>query len=79
MLDPKVRGALQACACALPEWRELRVGARPPPSTLRAVQHFLGRWKVTCSARTPVRVLRMTREGLDLFLQQHPLAQVRVL
>ena len=41
------------------------------------MQHFLGRWKATCSARTPVRVLRMTREGLDLFLQQHPLAQVR--
>lgn len=37
---------------------------------------FQGRWKATAVARTHVVVLAMTREGLEMFLQQNPLAQV---
>jgi hypothetical protein len=37
---------------------------------------FMGRWKATAVAKTPVVVFHMTREGLEIFLQQNPLAQV---
>lgn len=37
---------------------------------------FQGRWKATAVAKTHVVVLAMTREGLEMFLQQNPLAQV---
>ncbi|KAL4436590.1 hypothetical protein ABPG75_003729 [Micractinium tetrahymenae] len=41
--------------------------------------HFLmGRWKASSVARTHVVALHMTREGLEAFLQQHPLAQVHL-
>lgn len=39
---------------------------------------FQGRWKATAVARTHVVVLAMTREGLEMFLQQNPLAQVHL-
>ena len=38
---------------------------------------FQGRWKATAVAKTHTVVLHMTREGLELLLQQNPLAQVR--
>jgi hypothetical protein len=39
---------------------------------------FMGRWKATAVARTHVVAMHMTREGLELFLQQNPLAQVHL-
>lgn len=39
---------------------------------------FQGRWKATAVAKTTVVVVHMTREGLEAFLQQNPLAQVHL-
>jgi hypothetical protein len=39
---------------------------------------FMGRWKATAVALTHVVAMHMNREGLELFLQQNPLAQVHL-
>ncbi|PSC68038.1 Replication factor C subunit 5 [Micractinium conductrix] len=41
-------------------------------------QMFMGRWKASAVARTHVVALAMSKEGLESFLQQHPLAQVHL-
>lgn len=53
--------------------------ACPCPCSLAMLdpRFFQGRWKATAVAKTHVVVLHMTREGLERFLQQNPLAQVR--
>jgi hypothetical protein len=40
--------------------------------------YFADRWRAAAVARSEVRAVRLTREGLDLFLAQNPLAQVHL-
>ena len=69
-----------------PDARRKCVLSRTQPLHLRACPRlamldpavFMARWKATAIAKTDLVVLQMTREGLELFLQQNPLAQVHL-
>ena len=43
---------------------------------LSTVATVVEKWRVSALAKSDVRALRMTRDGLESFLQQNPLAQV---
>lgn len=68
----------------LPSWHliaSLLLACNPSPCHSLAMldpRIFMGRWKATAVAKTHVVLLHMTREGLELFLQQNPLAQVHL-
>lgn len=65
-------------ACSSVQHRLLRPAVLPCSLAMLDPRMFMGRWKATAVARTHVVALHMTREGLELFLQQNPLAQVHL-